>query len=220
MVMSKLSKPDSILFDMDGTLWDGVDTYASGFNDFFKANEIRRRVTKNDLYRYMGMEEDQYLELVLPEFSPIERKTTYKRIIELQYRRIDLDGGILYEGVKVGLKKLSEKYKLFIVSNCPEFTIQHFMKWAKINEFITDSMSHGMNYKPKHENIKYLIDKYHLESPIYIGDTDSDGKQAAIVQIPFGFVSYGFGVSDNYSLKFDSFKQLESYFMEIENISR
>ncbi len=89
--MSKM-KPDSIFFDMDGTLWDGVDTYAQGFNDFFEANEISRRVTKNDLYKYMGMEEEQYLEMILPEFSLIERKTAYKEIIELQYKRIEIWG--------------------------------------------------------------------------------------------------------------------------------
>lgn len=27
---------DSILFDLEGTLWDGVDCYAKGFNDFFE----------------------------------------------------------------------------------------------------------------------------------------------------------------------------------------
>lgn len=210
--MNKILKPDSIFFDMDGTLWDGVNAYAEGFNDFFETCNIKRRVTKNDLYSYMGMEEEQYLEMTLPEFSPTERKTAYEKIITFQYKRIDLEGGILYKGVKDGLTKLAEKYKLFIVSNCPEFTIQHFMEWAKINNVITDSMSHGMNYKPKYENIRYLIEKYHLVSPIYIGDTDSDRNQCDLLKIPFGFVSYGFGDSSNYSFRFDSFEQLTHHF--------
>jgi len=50
---------DSIFFDMDGTLWDGVETYANGFNDFFEASNINRRLTANDLYAYMGLEEEQ-----------------------------------------------------------------------------------------------------------------------------------------------------------------
>lgn len=212
--MSKILKPDAIFFDMDGTLWDGVDAYVQGFNDFFEAHEIKRMITRNDLCGYMGMEEEQFLNVMLPEFSLRERKIVYKEITALQCRRIDTDGGILYEGVKGGLTRLAEKYKLFIVSNCPEFMIQHFMSWAGITVLITDSMAHGMNYKPKHENIKYLIDKYHLQSPIYFGDTDSDRKQCDVLKIPFGFVSYGFGVSTSYSVKFDSFKQLETYFLK------
>jgi len=215
MIKDKLLKPDSILFDMDGTLWDGADAYAQGFNDFFEANNIAKRVSKDDLNKYMGMEEEQYLSMTLPELSPSDRKVAYKEIVELQYRRIDLGGGQLYEGVKVGLENLAKKYKLFIVSNCSEFTIEHFIKWAQIEDLITDSMAHGMNYKPKHENIKHLIAKHNLVLPIYIGDTDYDRKQCEIINIPFGFVSYGFGVSTHYSLKFDTFRQLETYFMNI-----
>jgi phosphoglycolate phosphatase len=207
-------KPDALFFDMDGTLWDGVPAYAQGFNDFFESHGIQRRVTKDDLYAYMGMEEFQYLEKTLPEFSLTERKTAYKEIIELQYKRIDKDGGYLYPGVQSGLGKLAKKYKLFIVSNCPEFTIQHFMTWAKISDIITDTMSHGVNYKAKHENVKYLIDKYRLRSPVYIGDTDSDRKQCSILNIPFGFVSYGFGNTDIHDLRFDTFYELTDYFCD------
>lgn len=198
---------------MDGTLWDGVSAYAEGFNDFFESKGIQRRVTKDDLFRYMGMEELQYLEKTLPEFSVHERKKAYKEIIELQYKRIDRDGGFLFEGVLAGLEKLAKKYKLFIVSNCPEFTIQHFMTWSKLEDIITDTMSHGVNYKAKHENIKYLIDKYQLKSPVYIGDTDSDRKQCSLLNIPFGFVSYGFGNTDIYDMRFDTFYELTDYFI-------
>jgi beta-phosphoglucomutase-like phosphatase (HAD superfamily) len=65
---------DSIFFDMDGTLLDGVETYAKGFNDFFKAGNINRRLTVNDLYAYMGLEEEQYLEVTLTELPFTERK--------------------------------------------------------------------------------------------------------------------------------------------------
>lgn len=209
---STMLKPDALLFDMDGTLWDGVNAYAQGFNDFFKAHKINRTVTKKDLFKYMGMEEEPFLAMILPEFTAIERKAVYQEIIELQYKRIETDGGELYEGVKAGLSKLAEKHKLFIVSNCPEFTIQYFMDWAHIGASITDTMAHGMNYRPKYENIKFLIDKYHLQAPIYIGDTDSDRKQCDLLDIPFGFVSYGFGDTEDYNLRFDSFDELTNYF--------
>ena len=105
---STMLKPDALLFDMDGTLWDGVNAYAQGFNDFFKAHGIKRSFTKKDLFKYMGMEEEPFLALILPEFTAVERKTVYREIIELQYKRIETYGGELYEGVKEGLSKLAE----------------------------------------------------------------------------------------------------------------
>jgi len=205
---------DSIFFDMDGTLWDGVETYANGFNDFFEESNINRQLTANDLYAYMGLEEEQYLEMTLTELPFAERKETYMKIINFQYQRIQSDGGILYDGVVEGLMQLSEKYKLFIVSNCPEFTIQYFMEWAGITDSITDTMAHGMNFKSKHENIKLLIDTYNLQNPVYVGDTESDRKQCDLVPIPFVFVDYGFGKVDKYILRFSSFQQLTDYFTE------
>jgi phosphoglycolate phosphatase len=212
--MFKAIKTDSILFDMDGTLWDGVETYANGFNDFFEANMIHRKLTANDLYAYLGLEEEQYLEATLSELPVAERKETYQQIINFQYKRIQTNGGILFDGVKDGLKRLSEKYKLFIVSNCPEFTIRYFVEWAGIEDSITDTMAHGMNFKSKHENIKLLIEKYNLQNPVYVGDTNSDRKQCELVPIPFVYVDYGFGKVEKYVLRFDSFKQLTEYFTE------
>jgi phosphoglycolate phosphatase len=73
-------------------------------------------------------------------------------------------------------------------------------------------MAHGANFKPKNESIKYLIDKHALTNPIYVGDTDSDEKQSELAKIPFVFVSYGFGNTDKYCLKFDTFTELTEYF--------
>jgi len=214
--MTYTEQIDAIFFDMDGTLWDGVECYAQGFNDFFKAQNIDKRFTKHDLYGLMGLEEDKYLELTLPEFSYEERKSMYKKIIDFQYENIKKNGGVLYPYVTEGLKKLSEKYKLFIVSNCAAFTIKYFMEWSGIEQHITDSMAHGANFKPKNENIKYLVDKYALTNPVYVGDTKSDEKQSELANIPFVFISYGFGDTDKYYLKFDTFSELTEHFEKIK----
>jgi phosphoglycolate phosphatase len=211
--MNDIKQVNSLLFDMDGTLWDGVEAYAQGFNDFFKANNINRQIVKNDISALMGWEQDKFLQAVVPEIDFSERESAYNQIIEFQYQRIESGIGMLYDGVREGLEKLSERYKLFIVSNCPEFAIEHFMHWAKIEHTITDLAAHGKNHKPKHENIRFLIEKHGLKHPFYIGDTDSDSKQSSLVPLPFIFVDYGFGETSNYTLRFSSFKQLSDYFL-------
>lgn len=207
-----MQKPDALIFDMDGTLWDAVETYALSWNEFFKTNAIKAYLTKADLDAYMGLEQDAYLEAVLPQFTADKRTEIYKHVIQLQYALIDKVGGILYEGVLDGIKELSKTYKLFIVSNCPELTIKHFMKWAGIENFITDTLAHGQNFKPKNENISYLIKKHALKNPVYIGDTNSDSVESAIANIPFIFMEYGLGNTTSYHKKFASFIEFSQYY--------
>ncbi|HEX3386829.1 MAG TPA: HAD hydrolase-like protein, partial [Mucilaginibacter sp.] len=125
------------------------------------------------------------------------------------------NGGMLYEGVKDGLKQLAGKYKLFIVSNCAKGIIRLFMDWAGINEHIIDEIAYGINQMPKHHNIRLLIDKHDLKNPVYVGDTEGDGEQSRLAGIPFVFVSYGFGETDTHDLRFDNFTDLTNYFMEL-----
>jgi hypothetical protein len=128
-------------------------------------------------------------------------------------RFIDEIGGIIYPGVKEFLPLLQKKYKLFIVSNCPEFTIKHFMKFTGIDDLILDTLSHGQNYKAKHENISTLITNYKLKRPIYIGDTHSDMIQSRKAGVPFVFMSYGFGQCEGFDQSFDSFKDFAKYYL-------
>ena len=52
-------KPDSLIFDMDGTLWDAVDTYAYSWTQVLKEMGIDKTLTKQDIQGYMGMEAKQ-----------------------------------------------------------------------------------------------------------------------------------------------------------------
>ena len=208
-----MNEPDAIFFDLDGTLWDGVDAYVNGFNDYFLHNKIERSLTRNDLTKYLGVEEKQFLAAIFPWIVPEERSKAYKEVVDFIYLRIQNNGGKLYEGVIAGLTELAKLYKLFIVSNCAEFTIEHFVKWANISNLFTDSMAHGMNYKPKHQNIAALMKTHGIKQPVYVGDTESDGQQSRLINIPFVYVTYGFGEAKNYDYKFDSFKKLETFFL-------
>ena len=63
------------------------------------------------------------------------------------------------------------------------------------------------------KNIKMLIDRHQLKSPVYVGDTEGDGEQSRLAGIPFVFVSYGFGETDDHDVRFDSFTDFTKHFM-------
>jgi phosphoglycolate phosphatase len=210
-----MQKPDSLIFDMDGTLWDAVDTYAESWNLVFKELDIDITVTREQLAQMVGMEGRKVIGIIMPDFDDEKRQSIYTAVNEKRRSLLPQSGGILYDGVKEGLKQLADKYTLFILSNCAKGIIRLFIDWAGIDEHITDEMAHGINFMPKHHNIKLLADKHQLKNPVYIGDTAGDGNESRQAGIPFVFVSYGFGSTDDYDLKFDDFKSLTAYFMSL-----
>jgi phosphoglycolate phosphatase len=210
-----MQKPDSIIFDMDGTLWDAVDTYASSWDIVFKQLNIDRIMPRDELAKMVGWEGKKVLEAIMPGYDDQTRQSIYARVNEVRRELLPQNGGILYDGVKDGLKQLAGKYQLFIVSNCAKGIIRLFMDWAGINEHIIDEIAYGTNYMPKHHNIKLLIERHNLKNPVYVGDTEGDEEQSRLAGIPFVFVSYGFGATDDYEMKFDSFTGFTQYFLSL-----
>jgi len=210
-----MQKPDSLIFDMDGTLWDAVDTYAESWNLIFQKLDIPRTIKRDELLHVIGMEGKKLTRVLLPEFDDEKGMEVYYAVNQVRREILPTSGGIMYKGVKDGLQQLASKYKLFVLSNCAVGIIPLFLTWADINEFITDSMAYGTNQMPKNYNMRLLMDKHHLQSPVYIGDTNGDAEQTRLAGIPFTFVSYGFGNTDDYDNKFDDFESLTQYYLSL-----
>lgn len=210
-----LTKPDSLIFDMDGTLWDALNVYVASWNSGLREEGIERIVTAEEIGGMMGMDSAKVLNRILPGYPTDEQYRIYATINRHRAEHIQKTGGVLYDGVIEGLEKLSKKYQIFIVSNCPEGMITLFMKWAKITHLVTDEMAYGFNNKPKHYNINLLVEKHNLKVPIYIGDTEGDRIESELAGIPFIFFSFGFGKTDVYDLKFDDFNSFTDHFLSL-----
>ena len=210
-----MQKPDSLIFDMDGTLWDAVDTYAHSWNVVFQDLGIDKTINRHILAPMVGWEGKKVIETLMPEFDHQKRLDIYATVNDRRHLLIGDMGGILYDGVAENLPKLAQEYKLFILSNCAKGIIRQFINWSGIDEYVTDEIAYGTNFMPKHHNIKQLIDKHGLQNPVYVGDTAGDGEQTRLAGIPFVFVSYGFGTTDDYDLKFDDFTSLSNYFLNL-----
>ena len=210
-----MTQPESLIFDMDGTLWDGVPTYTKAWNIVLQENKMDIYLHPNDLYPLMGLASEEYLSRLLPQLMVSEREKIYQEVIEKQYVLISEEGGQLFDGVKAGLDRLSRSYSLMVLSNCPQFTIHYFLKSTGLVEYFIDHLSYGESPVPKAENIHILLKRNQLRSTVYIGDTESDSKQAHLAKVPFAFVSYGFGKTNGYQYKFDTFTDLTNYFLSL-----
>ncbi|MDB5022474.1 MAG: family hydrolase [Mucilaginibacter sp.] len=210
-----MQKPDSIIFDMDGTLWDAVDTYAVSWNMVFEQLGIDKSMSRDELAKMVGWEGKKVLKTIMPEYDEQMQLSIYEKVNEIRRELLPQRGGILYDGVKDGLQQLAGKYQLFILSNCAKGVIKLFIDWAGIGGQIIDEIAYGTNYMPKSHNIKLLIERHDLKSPVYVGDTVGDGEQSRLAGIPFVFVSYGFGATDDHDISFDSFTDFTRYFMSL-----
>lgn len=208
-------KPDSLIFDMDGTLWDATDSYVLAWNEGLKLLKRPERVDRAILDSMMGWERNKVFQKVFPTVEESAYDAIYQTINSVQDKIIPEKGGVFYPDVIESLKLLSKKYKLFILSNCPANTIKQMIAFGHLEKYITDEIAHGFNHKAKHFNINLLIEKHKLKSTLYIGDTNSDSLQCQIAKIPFCLVTYGFGSSETYDYKFESFKNLANYFLDL-----
>ena len=188
-----MTKPDSLIFDMDGTLWDNVDSYVIVWNKGLERIGYDSRVTREDLLGLMGKEARVMLNFILPQSSKAAQDELFDEVVHQYQLLLPIMKPKIYQGVYEGLEKLSEKYPLFLLSNCEEGGLVNFMKHTGTTHLFTDHMEHGQNLKPKSFNMKLLKERNNLQETVYIGDTDSDSKAAADAGVPFVFMTYGFG---------------------------
>ena len=203
---------DALIFDMDGTLWDAVDTYAEIWNMAFEREGIEQRITRNDLLALIGTPIDD----IIRHFVPADQVEHLLQVIAgLVVTELPRLGGRLYEGVQEGIATLAQHYQLFMLSNCDELELPIFVRYAGIEPYITDTLAYGNTHLRKADNMRLLAEKYHLQHPVYVGATDSDCSEAHRAGVPFVWMSYGFGTTDRAQLQFDNFSDMVNHFINL-----
>lgn len=206
---------DSLIFDMDGTLWDAVDSYAKIWNITLDQEGIpHHEVTRHDLLRLMGSYLDDIIRDLLP--GDVERKSLLERVMVNEAEMMPELGGVLYPQVKETLAELKKHYRLFMVSNCGVKGLENFVTYNGLQGFFTDLLSHGSTRKSKKENILTLIEKYDLKGPVYVGDTQNDADSSHAAGVPFVWCKYGFGDVEGADATIDEFSELPEAVKEIE----
>lgn len=184
-----------ILFDLDGTLWDSSENVVKSWNEVLARYDLRR-ITRTDMQSYMGKTLEKIGELMLPELDVSERSCIMKECCDNENNFLGRHGGTLFPDLENVLAELSQKYELFIVSNCQSGYIETFLQYHKLERYFTDYECPGGTGREKGENIRIVIDRNNLEKAVYIGDTQGDYESAVFAGIPFIHAAYGFGNVD------------------------
>lgn len=193
---------------MDGTLWDSAENVAKSWNAAAEGL-TKRRFTESDIKGVMGMPMDKIAERFFPGESEEKRAKILKRCCETENDYLRRHGGRIYPAAAAVLKKLSERRRLFIVSNCQSGYIEAFLEYYGLGEYITDHLCWGDNGLEKSENIRLIMQRNSVESALYVGDTQTDCDSAYKAGARFAFASYGFGSADRFDLWLNDIAELE-----------
>jgi phosphoglycolate phosphatase len=206
-------KPDGLIFDLDGTLWNASKACAMAWNKALDNIDIKDfRVTEQAVASYAG----KLLKSIFEEYFKFLPPDRYDELAasfaEEEAYHMKTYGGELYPGVRDTLTRLAKEYPLFIVSNCLEGYIENFLEMHSLASLFTDHECSGRTGRPKNENIKSIIDRNTLKDPVYIGDTKGDFDAAKKNDLPFIFAAYGFGTVTDPDFIIDDFNSLRNLF--------
>lgn len=208
-----INKIDSIIFDLDGTLWDSTAEVAQAWHlAAQKCGFVKRPVTQADVVSITGRAYSEIYDILFPELTPEQRLELMKVCAEEELNHLQKVGGTLYEGLEETLQYLQNKYKLFIVSNCQSGYIELFINHFNFSSYFTDMECFGSRNLPKAENIREIIRRNKLQRPVYIGDTQGDYTASKANNIPFVFCKYGFGKVEDYDHALEKVSDLQKIF--------
>lgn len=204
-----MQKFDSIIFDLDGTLWSTIESSVNCLAVVkSKHSDIVRELTVEDVKSAMGLPFEEGTKVYYGYLEKEKAEQYAKEAFTLNVKNVQKNGGTLYPGVQNVLQELAKNFKLCIVSNCLEGYIEAFLENHGVKEYFCDYESHGKTGLSKGENIKLVMERNNLKNAIYVGDTIGDKTAADYAQIPFAYASYGFGEVNEYDYKLNDITDL------------
>lgn len=206
--MSKVSDiMNSIIFDLDGTLWDVTDITLKSANEITKKYNLDE-VSKKIVCKSFGLTRKECAKTYFPNLEISKSLKLMDEIAEIKNRKLMEQGGNLYPSLKETLIDLSKKYKLYIVSNTAEDEyIEAFLKCSGLKTIFSDYIAASKIGLIKGDAIKKIIDKNSIQKSVYVGDTEKDKEAAIYAGIPFIYAKYGFG-NLNETLYINQIKEL------------
>ena len=203
-------KFESLIFDIDGTLWDSRALVAEGYNIQLKKEGLEHLfVDAETLKTLFGKVMTEIADSIFASIPVPERYALMDRCMETENKYLfENPCNIGYPGVKETLAELAKNHRLFIVSNSqcgyPELCIEKL----GLGDYIQGHLCFGDTGTTKGKTIRALMEQYGIENAAYIGDTQGDYEATVEAGIPFIFAAYGFGSPDAWVAKIEKIEDL------------
>lgn len=206
--MKKLISKKAILFDLDGTLWNALDTITEAWNKAMKEHNLKYSFSLETMKSFMGLTPKETAPLAFKDVDLNKGLEYFVLCLNEEIKYLRVHPGKLYEDEEEVLKELSKHYPLFIVSNSDKGYIEDYLNAYDFNKYFKDHVCAGDTDLEKWQNILYIKNKYQLEEIIYVGDTKKDLNESIKAGVKFIHASYGFGEIEEEVNKINKLKEL------------
>ena len=201
---------ESLIFDIDGTLWDSRALVAEGYNIQLEKEGLSHLAVNAELFRPLfGKVMTEIADTIFPSIPAPERYALMERCMDTENKYLQANPcRIGYPGVRETMEALSKTHRLFIVSNSQKGYPELCIEKLGLAPFIQGHLCFGDTGTSKGKTIRALMDRYGIADCAYIGDTQGDYEATVEAGVPFIWAAYGFGTPDGYDHKIDSFADL------------
>ena len=206
--MKKLISKKAILFDLDGTLWNALDTITEAWNKAMKEHNLKYSFSLETMKSFMGLTPKETAPLAFKDVDLNKGLEYFVLCLNEEIKYLRIHPGKIYEDEEEVLKELSKHYPLFIVSNSDKGYIEDYLNAYDFNKYFKDHVCAGDTDLEKWQNILYIKNKYQLEEIIYVGDTKKDLNESIKAGVKFIHASYGFGEIEEEVLKISKLREL------------
>ena len=194
---------ESLIFDIDGTLWDSRALVAEGYNQQLRQEGMEEFCVDAERLRPLfGKVMTAIADALFPQLPEDARYGLMERCMERENRYLaENECRIGYEGVEEALEQLSKSHRLFIVSNSQQGYPELCIRKLGLSRWISGHLCFGDTGTSKGKTILTLMERFDIRSCAYIGDTQGDYEATLEAGIPFIWADYGFDTPAGYDLR-------------------
>jgi phosphoglycolate phosphatase len=203
-------RAESLIFDIDGTLWDSRQLVAEGYNiQLIREGHADLCVDAETLRPLFGKVKQDIADILFASIPAPERYGLMERCMatEIEYLFTN-ECRIGYPRVKETLAELSKRHRIFIVSNSEKGYPELCIEKLGLGDYIRGHMCFGDTGTSKGKTIRTLMERHNITDCVYIGDTQGDLEACREAGVPFIFCAYGLGKAESWDAKIDAIEEL------------